>query len=108
MDSEGEPLLLHNETPLVNHWQGVKLIGANKNKDGYGAAVTATLSDHRRLMRLCRADGSYMSSSDARVHFGLGSISKIETLTIRWPDGHMQTVNAPPTDRYITVVEDKN
>src|SRR5206468_4115238 len=72
VDSEGKALLLHNEKRNASHWLRVRLIGGKSNRDGYGARVTAQAGE-RRLVRLCHADGSYLSSSDPRVHFGLGS-----------------------------------
>ncbi len=104
VDSEGRPLLLHNEVKTAAHWLEVRLIGAKSNRDGYGAVVTAQVSG-RRLTRLCRADGSYMSSSDRRVHFGLGDAETLEALTIRWPSGRTERLSSIPIDRCLTVGE---
>jgi len=113
-DSEGTPLLLHNEVakPATAHWVGFALSqppGAPGGRDAYGAVVTVRAGG-RTLMRHCHADGSYMSRSDTRVHFGLGSGEAIESITVRWPDGKSETWpgsgnNNPgsavlPTDRY--------
>jgi len=51
--------------------------------------------------------GSYSSSSDLRVHFGLGSASDVDKLEIRWPSGKVEMLNKPPIDRILTVVEGK-
>ena len=51
--------------------------------------------------------GSYSSSSDLRVHFGLGSASDVDKLEIRWPSGNVEMLNKPPIDRILTVVEGK-
>jgi hypothetical protein len=106
VDSEGKPLLLHNEVKTPGHWLGVRLIGARSNRDGYGAILTAQVGE-RKLVRLCHADGSYMSSSDPRVHFGLGAASQVSKLTVRWPSGHVDSLTALPADRYITIREGK-
>jgi hypothetical protein len=102
-DSEGSPLLLRNDSP-ARHWLGVRLIGKKSNRDGYGATLTLKIGD-RTLVRHCHADGSYLSSSDPRVHFGLGDATKIDSLTVRWPSGVTQTLAAPPADRYIALTE---
>lgn len=104
VDSEGKPLLLHNETVTANHWLGVRLIGVRCSRDGYGALLTARFAG-RSLLRACHADGSYLSSSDPRVHFGLGSATQVDTLTVRWPDGHQDVLHNLPADRYFTVRE---
>ncbi len=61
--------------------------------------------------RLAKADGfsggSYGSSSDQRIHFGLGSSSKIDKLEIDWPSGTKQNISVPGVDRVLTVVEGK-
>ncbi len=104
VDAEGEPLLLHNESRSKNHWLGLKLVGTGANRDAYGALVTLEIGN-RKIVRHCHADGSYMSSSDARVHFGLGDATKIDRLTVRWPSGRLQTIPKPSLDRYTTVQE---
>ena len=104
VDSEGQPLLLHNECVNAGHWLGVRLIGTKSNRDGIGALLTAQIGP-RRLLRLCHTDGSYMSASDRRVHFGLGAATTVDRLTIRWPSGLMQTLKNLPVDKFITVRE---
>ncbi len=104
VDSEGKPLLLHNLTEPTGHWFGIRLIGSKSNRDGYGARLTAQLGG-RTLLRHCHADGSYLSSSDPRVHFGLGTATQVDTLTIRWPDGHQDILRNLPADRYVTFRE---
>jgi hypothetical protein len=104
VDSEGRPLLLHNELRNACHWLGVRLIGVRSNRDGYGAMVTVQCGGRKRV-RHCHADGSYMSSSDPRVQFGLGSAREVEELTIRWPSGQVDRLPFPPIDRYLTIRE---
>ncbi len=104
VDSEGAPLLLHNETTGTGHWLGVKLVGTRSNRSGIGAVVTATVGGNQRV-RLCHADGSYLSSSDLRVHFGLGGDSRAAVLTVRWPSGKTDLFKDVAGDRYITLRE---
>jgi hypothetical protein len=104
VDSEGRPLLLHNETSGVNHWIGLKLIGSGAcNRDAYGAIVTVR-GERRRTMRQCHPGGSYLSSSDPRVHVGLGA-EAIGSVTVLWPDGKSQTWTDLLSDRYYTLRE---
>jgi len=106
VDSEGKPLLLHNECPNAGHWLSVRLVGTKSNRDGIGALLTAQVGG-RRLLRLCHTDGSYLSASDKRVHFGLGAAQSVDSLTIRWPSGLIQTLKNLPSDKVITVTEEK-
>lgn len=106
VDYDGHPLLLHNEKPTHNHWSGVKLIGTLSNRDGYGARVTVT-APGLRLFADCTAAGSYLSSMDPRVHFGLGRTARLDRITVRWPSGRLTTVKDVPADRYVTIREDQ-
>lgn len=104
VDSEGVPLLLHNESQQTGHWLGVNLIGTQCNRDGYGAVLTL-VAGGKKYIRECQSCGSYLSASDKRVHFGLGSATAADTLTITWPGGHVDTIQNVAADRYVTVKE---
>ena len=60
---------------------------------------------NRSLLRLCHTDGSYLSASDRRVHFGLGSAEKVDTLTVHWPSGQTDTRKNVPANQQITLIE---
>ena len=107
VDSEGKPLLLHNQNAKEangGHWLGLRLRGTKSNRDGYGAILTLKIGA-RTLMRQCQADGSYLSSSDRRIHFGLGSATRIDSLIVRWPSGRVDAYANLPVDRYVTLTE---
>jgi hypothetical protein len=102
---DSSPTLLRNVVKNDNHWIMFKLVGGPKSpRDGIGAKVFLTSGGVRQ-----RADvfsgGSYGSSSDPRVHFGLGPATKIEKLEIDWPSGTTQEVVVPVVDRIVQVVE---
>jgi hypothetical protein len=103
MDSA--PTLLRNVSNNANHWITLKLVGGpGSPRDAVGAKVFLTAGGARQ-----RADvfsgGSYGSSSDPRIHFGLGSATKIDKVEIQWPSGVKQTVVLPGVDRIFTIVE---
>lgn len=104
VDSEGAPLLLHNESKPVGHWLSLTLAGTKSNRDGIGALVTAVAGGLRQ-MRLCHTDGSYLSASDKRVHLGLGKANRVDTLTVKWPSGLTETWRHLPVDRQMTLRE---
>jgi hypothetical protein len=101
VDDDGAPLLLRNETRAAGHWLGLRLVGTGKsNRNAYGAVVEARVGD-RILVRICHADGSYLSASDPRVHLGLGRARRVDRVMIRWPDGRREARLDPPVDRYL-------
>ena len=106
-DIDSTPTLLRNVVKNGNHWLTLKLVGGPKSpRDAVGAKVFLTAAGIRQ-----RADvfsgGSYGSSSDQRVHFGLGTATKVDKIEIRWPSGTNQQIGAQPVDRIITVEEGK-
>lgn len=102
-DIEGAPLLLHNESPQKS-WIGFTLEGTRSNRNGYGARVSVTVGG-KTYVRHCHTDGSYLSASDKRVHFGLGNATQIEKISIQWPSGVQQTVSNAALNRYNAVKE---
>lgn len=103
VDSEGKPLLLHNVAPAAGHWLECRLEGKKSNRDGIGALLTIETQGQKRL-RLCHTDGSYLSASDKRVHFGLGSALSAD-ITIRWPSGVITTHKNMQADQIVTLKE---
>jgi hypothetical protein len=100
---EGPPTLLSNEDPNTDHWIEFKLIGGPKApRDGIGAKIFLTSKGVRQRGDVL-SGGSFASSSDPRVFFGLGDASTIEKIEIVWPDGERQKVPAPPVDAIYTV-----
>ena len=98
--------LLHNVSTGTGHWIAVKLVGAKSNRDGIGARLEVLAGTKRWTAERVAASG-YLSQDDGRVHFGLGGVSAVDKITIRWPDGREQTVEKPAVDRVITVEEPK-
>lgn len=98
VDSEGEPLLLHNETPAVGHWAGFLL----KGNGAEGALVTIEAGGTKRT-RLCTTGGSYMSASDPRIHLGLGAATAVDRVTVRWANGATQSWQNLPGNQYTTL-----
>jgi hypothetical protein len=70
-----------------------------------GAKVTAVLPDGRRLVREAQAGGSYLSSEDPRIHFGLGDAPRVSELLVRFPDGREVRLEDVPADRLVTVAQ---
>jgi hypothetical protein len=103
VDYEGKPLLLHNEDRNANHWITLSLIGA-RNRTAYGARVTARAGDQVWTGMVSPAS-SFLSSSDPRLHFGLGSVSTLDSVTVEWPSGRRQELARVATDRFLELRE---
>jgi hypothetical protein len=100
------PVVLRNTSsalPPQNHWFGLKLIGKRSNRDGIGAIVHLKTAAGEQWNHATTAVG-YASSSDVRVHFGLGGAVRAN-VEIRWPSRTVQQLGEIEVDRYLTVRE---
>jgi hypothetical protein len=97
------PSLLRNDLSGDNHWIKVKLIGVKSNRSGIGARVTVRYGDKFQAQELL-AQSSYLSVSDSRLHFGLGS-AKLVDIQIRWPLGQVEHLSNVAADQLIHVTE---
>jgi len=91
------PMLLVNDLRNGNHWIAFRTIGSKSNRDGIGAKITVKAGT-RTLVDEVRSGSSYISNSDMRVHFGLGSAVKIEWVQVRWPTGLVERFENLPVD----------
>jgi len=87
------PSLLVNQMSYPNQWIGIKTVGTKSNRDGIGARITLKAGG-RIFVDEVRSGSSYNSSSDMRVHFGLGKATKIDSLEVRWPSGLVESFDA--------------
>ncbi len=101
------PALLRNVNPDKHHWVELSLVGGPKSpRDAVGATVYLTAGGMRQRGDVL-SGGSYISSNDPRVHFGLGDTDKIDAVEIHWPSGQKEKVNLPGVDKIFTVEEGK-
>jgi hypothetical protein len=101
--NDGALYALHNATPTQNHWLTLLLIGHKSNRDAIGAEVNIFTAKNSQIATVSTA-GSYLSSSDKRVHFGLGT-EKVATIEIRWPSGIRQTIKNVSADQILRIDE---
>ena len=102
-DLEAPPRLIENRAPRQGRWLAVRLRAADGQREVLGARVTAVAGE-RRWWRSVTRSGSYLSSRDAEVHFGLGPLTALERLEVRWPDGTLESFEAPPLDARVLLV----
>jgi enediyne biosynthesis protein E4 len=98
------PTLLVNQARSPNHWIAIRTVGTKSNRDGIGARLSVKAGT-RTLVDEVRSGSSYNSSSDMRVHFGLGSASKVDSVQIRWPSGLTERFDNLPVDSIQTLKE---
>ncbi|MGB7516432.1 MAG: CRTAC1 family protein [Candidatus Acidiferrum sp.] len=101
------PLLLHNSGGNGNHFVSFKLVGTKSNRDAMGARLKLTVGGMTQIREI-EGGGSYMSQSDLRAHFGLGSAAKIDKLEISWPSGANQSFSDFPADQFYLIQEGKD
>jgi hypothetical protein len=101
------PVLLRNVSDDTNHWVGLMLLGGSKSpRDAVGATVNLTSGGVKQRGDVM-SGGSFESSNDFRLHFGLGPSTKVDKVEIRWPDGTKETYQLPGIDRYFAIQEGK-
>jgi enediyne biosynthesis protein E4 len=101
------PALLQNVNPDKHHWVGLKLVGGPKSpRDAIGTTVYLTAGGVRHREDVL-SGGSYESSNDQRLHFGLGDSTAVEKVEIHWPSGAVESVALSAVDRYYAVEEGK-
>ncbi|MGH9587295.1 MAG: CRTAC1 family protein [Acidobacteriaceae bacterium] len=105
---DGHAILLRNVNADHHHWVELKLVGTGPKtpRDAVGAAVYLTANGIRQRGDVL-SGGSYMSSNDQRVHFGLGNATTVEKVEIHWPGGPVETVKLPAVDRIFTITQGK-
>jgi hypothetical protein len=102
--ADASPRLVRNDTSNRYHWLRFALIGKTSNRDGVGVKVTLDTSQGKRVAERLAGD-SYLSSSDPRLHFGVGPALAIERVTVRWPSGRVQTLTDVKTDQTVLLEE---
>ncbi len=98
------PELLRHRHKNPNHSILVKTVGTKSNRDGIGAEVKV-IAGNLTQFDTVRSGGSYLSSSDLRLHFGLGPRTGIDRVDVRWPSGQTDTVVSPPIDHVLVIKE---
>ena len=102
--NDGPAYVIHNETKTENHWLTLKLVGHKSNRDAIGAVVKLVTSQGQQYATVTTAS-SYLSSSDKRVHFGLGPAVTAQTLEILWPSGIRQVLKDVHAGQILQVDE---
>jgi hypothetical protein len=104
---DGPPVLLRNVNPDHHHWVELKLVGGPRSpRDAIGTTVHLTANGMRQRQDVL-SGGSYVSTNDPRLHFGLADATNAGVAEIRWPSGAKEIVKLPDVDRIFTITEGK-
>ncbi|HUV11991.1 MAG TPA: CRTAC1 family protein, partial [Acidobacteriota bacterium] len=100
-----KPRILMNSADNGHHWLTLDLVGRVSSRDAVGASVKVVTKSGRVLHNHVSTSVGFMSSSDKRVHFGLGEEKRVKTLEIRWPSGVVQELRDIKGDQILRVEE---
>ena len=101
---DGAPTVLRNDGANRQNFVTVNVVGRANNRSAIGAVVTVRAGDLvQRAER--RSGASYLSQNDARLHFGLGTRTSIDSVDVRWPNGTMQRFSEVRPNSFIKIVE---
>ena len=103
--NDGPAIILHNGGSNGNHWLILNLTGTVSNRDAIGSKIRLVTDSGQQQTRFVSTAGSYISASDKRVHFGLGSSKKIRLIEITWPSGIVQRLESVSADQILQVKE---
>ena len=104
MFGDRQPNSLYRNEGTPYHWLKIKLIGTRSNRDAIGARVSVTTAQATRYQTLMGGSG-FGSSNDPVLHFGLGTETQVDTITIRWPSGLVQQVTEVRADQLLVFTE---
>jgi hypothetical protein len=100
----GEPMILRPEGGPKNHWVSFQLEGVECNRLALNARMRVTAGDLVQLGEVI-SGGSYLSQSDLRIHFGLGTHDILDQVEILWPDGKKETLTHLAANRFYVMRE---
>jgi hypothetical protein len=100
-----KPRILLNSADNGSHWLWLDLVGTRSGRDAIGAKVKVTTGTGRTLHNHVSVSKGFMSSSDRRVHIGLGGDTSIQSVEITWPSGQTQALKDVRVDRVVRVEE---
>jgi len=107
VSSIGQPAeLLYNTASTGSHWILLQLEGTKSNRDGIGTRIKLTSESGKVQYNHATTSVGYLSSSDKRVHFGLGADRRIREIELRWPSGKTQLVREVAADQILKIKEE--
>jgi len=106
-DLDGSPMILRNRGIPGRHWVSFELDGTKSNRLALNARLTLVAGGMTQTAEIHSGGGGYLSQDDLRVHFGLGTATKIDKLQIHWPSGLTEELKDLNVDKHYNVLEGK-
>jgi enediyne biosynthesis protein E4 len=103
-DLDGAPMILRNHGAPDRNWVSFELAGTKSNRMAIGARIKLTAGNMTQTEEV-HSGGSYLSQNDTRLHFGLGSATKVDRVEVRWPSGAVETLSDLPANQFYSVLE---
>jgi enediyne biosynthesis protein E4 len=103
-DLAGEPMILKNNGIAGRNWVSFELQGTKSNRLAIGARLKVVAGGMTQTEEI-HSGGSYLSQNDLRVHFGLNTATKIDSVEIRWPSGKIETLKNLDSDKFYSILE---
>jgi hypothetical protein len=103
---DNKAILLRNRNRRAGHWLRIKLVGTRSNRDGFGTRVEVKTGSVVQIQEV-RANSSFESASDPRLHFGLGQSERADSISVHWPSGKLETLSGDSADQGLVIEEGK-
>jgi len=103
---DGPPTLLRNDGGNRNNWIMIKCVGVKSNRSAIGARVRITTGARSQIDEVM-SGSSYYSQNDFRLHFGLGSATKVDSVEIAWPSGLKESFKSLASNHLYVIQETK-
>lgn len=100
------PTILRNDGGNAENWISIKLVGTHCTRDAIGARVTLNAGDLTQI-RDVRSGSGYLSQNDLRLHFGLGPAESIDSISIKWVCGHVDSFKDVKANQFLIYREAK-
>ena len=103
-DLDGAPMLLHNAGAPGTHWVSFEFAGTKSNRLAIGTKIKVVAGGMTQTEEV-HSGGGYLSQHDLRVHFGVASAAKVDSVEIRWPSGKVETIKDLAANKFYAVLE---
>ena len=101
---DGSPVFLRNQSTENGNWVRIKAVGTRSDRDGFGARVELQAGGLTEYAEV-RANSSFESASDPRLHFGLGRTTRIDSIEVRWPSGQVDKIGPQAVNQELRIEE---
>ncbi|MCH8295099.1 CRTAC1 family protein [Candidatus Poribacteria bacterium] len=98
------PTILRNETASENHWLIIKLVGTQGNRNAIGSRVKVIVGEQVQI-REVKSGSGYLSQNDMRLHFGLGDVTSVDRVEVKWTNGRVETFEQVKANQILVLTE---